>query len=89
MLVGSSLLQGLFCSCGEWGLLFITGQVHRPLTVVASCCGAQVLEHAGLVCSSRAVGCNARGQQLWHVDSVVVAHMFSCSSVCGVFSDQG
>ena len=29
-----------FSSCGEWGPLFIA--VHGPLTVAASCCGAQL-----------------------------------------------
>ena len=28
-----------FSSCGKWGPLFIT--VRGPLTVTASCCGAQ------------------------------------------------
>ena len=28
-----------FSSCGKWGPLFIV--VHGPLTIAASCCGAQ------------------------------------------------
>ena len=28
-----------FSSCGKWGPLFIA--VHGPLTITASCCGAQ------------------------------------------------
>ena len=63
-----------FSSCGERGLLFVV--VRRLLTAVASL----VAEH----------GLQARGlQQLQHAGSVVVAHRLSCSTVCGIFPDQG
>ena len=33
--------------------------------------------------------CGTWAQQLWHPGSVVVAHGLSCSTACGIFSDQG
>ena len=63
-----------FTGCGEQGLLFV--QVHRLLIAVASL----VAEHGLQAC---------RLQQLWHVDSVVVARGLSCSSAHGIFLDQG
>ena len=40
-----SMLCGLFCSCGEWGLLFVA--MLRLLIAVA--CGAQALGRAGFI----------------------------------------
>ena len=75
-----------FSSCGERRLLFVV--VRGLLIAVASL----VTEHGLQV---------HRLQQLWRVDSVVVArrlqsagsvvvaHGLSCSAVCGIFLDQG
>ena len=75
-----------FSSCGNWGLLFVA--VHGLLIVVASLATEHGLQVHGL-------------QQLWHLDSVVVArglqstgsvvvaHGLSCSIACGIFPDQG
>ena len=45
---GSSQLQGIFSSCGKWGLLssFSTWASHCSSF---SCCGAQALGNAGSV----------------------------------------
>ena len=85
---GSSLLCGLFSSCGEQGLLFIVA--HRLLIAVAS---LVLLQNMGF----RA----RRPQFLWHVSSVfadrglsssgsvVVTHRLSCCTAHGIFLDQG
>ena len=44
--VGSSLLRGLFSSCGERGLLFVV--VHRLLIAVASLVAEHGLQAHGL-----------------------------------------
>ena len=43
---GSWLLCGLFCRCGEWGLLSCSS-VWTSCCSAFSCCGAQVLGHMG------------------------------------------
>lgn len=43
---GSSLLRRLFCSWGEWGLLFVA--MYRLLIVVASFVAEQGLQARGL-----------------------------------------
>ena len=50
-----------FSSCGKWGPLFIA--VRGPLTIAASCCGAQAPD--------------AQAQQLWRTDLVVPRHVGS------------
>ena len=81
---GSSLLCGLFSSCGEQQAHFVV--VHR-LLIVLSCCGAQALGHESFSsCSVWAQqlhlpGSGAQPQQLWHLAQLL----------CGmsVFLDQG
>ena len=76
---GSSLLQGLFSSCGKWDLL-------SSCSAQASHCGgssrggAWALGHTGSV----AVACG-----LWGTSSTVAAHRLGCSMACRIFPDQG
>ena len=69
-----------FSSCGKWGILFV--MVWGFLIVVASRCRAQALGTGFSSCSMQAWG-------LWSEGSLVVAHEFSSSATCGIFSGQG
>ena len=75
----SSLLHGLFSSCWEQGLLFVSVR------------GLLLLQSTG----SRCTGFSSCGTwtQLWltssRASSVGVVHGLSCSEACGIFPDQG
>ena len=75
----SSLLSGLFSSCGEWGLLSYWGAQASHCSDF-SCCGTWALGRSGFGSySSRAPE---------HMCSVVVAHGLSCSATSEIVPDQ-
>ena len=82
---GSSLLHGLFFSCGKQGLasswdLPLVG-VHRLLIAVVSLVAKQGL--LGTQASEVAV------PRHWSPGSIAVTQGLSCSVACGVLPDQG
>ena len=60
-MLGLRFCTRAFSSCGKWGPLFIA--VHGPLTIAASCCGAQAPD--------------AQAQQLWLTGPVTPRHVGS------------
>ena len=72
------MLQGLFSSCAEQGLLFTVVPWLHPGGF--SSCGAQALGSWVSVVAAHG---------LWSAGSVVVTHGLSCSAECGIFPDQG
>ena len=74
---GSSLLCGLFSSCGEQGAHFAV--VHR-LLIALSCCGAQALRHEGF----RAVACGLSSCTSWALEHRLnsCGIWLSCSVTC-------
>ena len=74
---GSSLLRGLFSSCGEHGAHFAV--VHR-LLIVLSCCGAQALRHEGF----RVVACGLSSCTSWALEHRLnsCGIWLSCSVTC-------
>ena len=84
---GSSMLLGLFSSCGEWGILSSCG-VRASHCGGFSCCEAEPLGCRGFR------SCSPWAQQLWLPGSrvngsIAMAHRLSCSAACGIFPDQG
>ena len=76
---GSSLLQRLFSSCDELGLLF-RGSVQASHCRGFSCCGAWALGQVGFSnCSSQALEHRLNS----------CGHGLNCSSACGIFLAQG
>ena len=76
---GSSLLHGLFCSCGDWGLL-------SHCSVRASCC-------SGVLCC-RALGSGLASFSncgSWALKHGLHSHgtEASCSAACGILPVQG
>ena len=75
------MLHGLFSNCGEQGL--------------PSSCSAQASHCGGFSCYGaqasvvQHVGSAVMVPRLWSTGSVVVVHEISCSSVYGIFLDQG
>ena len=59
--LGLCFCARVFSSCGKWGPLFIA--VRGPLTIVASCCGAQAPD--------------VQAQQLWLTGPVAPRHVGS------------
>ena len=78
---GSSLLHGIFSSCGHWGLLSSCG-VQASLWGGFSC-GVQALE-----CTSFS-SCRTWASQTLETGSTVVAQGLTCSKAYGIFLDQG
>ena len=74
----SSLLHGLFSSCGDWGLLVIT--VLGLLTAVAS----RVVD-TGSGCT----GSVAAAPWLWRTSSIAVECRARSSNTCGISPGQG
>ena len=77
---GSSLLHGLFSSCWEQGLLFVSVR------------GLLLLQSTGSRCtgfSSCGTGLGCCGSPPLETSSVGVVHGLSCSQACGIFPDQG
>ena len=74
---GFSLLNGLFSSFGEWGLLQL---VDGPLTAAAS-----LLAGLSLQCPASA----AVARRLQGTGSIFVAHGLSCPVARGIFLNQG
>ena len=74
---GASLLQGLFSSCGEQGLLFI--EVYGLLIVVAS-----LVAEYGL----RAQASVVVVPRLQSTGSIAVMHGLNCFAASGIFPDQ-
>ena len=68
--------RGLVSRCGVWA--YCGG---------FSCCRALALRHASFKLWHK--GSVAEAARLKSTASVVVVHGFSCSSACGIFSDQG
>ena len=68
--------------------LLCTGFLQLRRAGATLCCSAWDSHCGGFSChGAKALG--AWAQQLWLAGSVVVEHRLSCSTTCGIFSDQG